>query len=223
MKKIIILFGLLFLILGGMAHASVISSYDIQNAVKSGYGGWSHTYNGTIVDGAAITGGTLATYSGGGGTLNDDVIGSSPANTQLFTTDYQTVITLNLDNAYSISDMTLYSFSGRNNIPGNITSVDLTIGGLTETFATTTTMGVDHEFIDISLGSSGLSNLITNQVVLSGFVSTGSHDNYFSISEIDMTTTGTGAPVPEPATMLLFGLGLLSVAGVSRRKNNDSC
>ena len=29
---------------------------------------------------------------------------------------------------------------------------------------------------------------------------------------------GQQTPVPEPATMLLFGLGLLSVAGVSRKK-----
>jgi len=28
-----------------------------------------------------------------------------------------------------------------------------------------------------------------------------------------------GAPVPEPATILLFGFGLLGMAGVSRRKN----
>ncbi|WP_300465487.1 PEP-CTERM sorting domain-containing protein [Desulfobacula sp.] len=33
-----------------------------------------------------------------------------------------------------------------------------------------------------------------------------------------VTSTGP-APVPEPATMLLFGIGLLGVAGVSRRKN----
>jgi hypothetical protein len=27
-----------------------------------------------------------------------------------------------------------------------------------------------------------------------------------------------GAPIPEPATMLLFGFGLISIAGVTRRK-----
>jgi hypothetical protein len=29
-----------------------------------------------------------------------------------------------------------------------------------------------------------------------------------------------GAPVPEPATMLLFGLGILSFAGGNRKKGN---
>lgn len=37
-------------------------------------------------------------------------------------------------------------------------------------------------------------------------------------AEATITLNGTGAPVPEPATMLLFGVGLLGLAGVNRRK-----
>ncbi|HOW76647.1 MAG TPA: hypothetical protein P5102_18220 [Candidatus Competibacteraceae bacterium] len=52
-----------------------IDHYDINDAVESGHGNWSHIYNGTITSGANFTNfgflGTTATYQFGSGTLNE--------------------------------------------------------------------------------------------------------------------------------------------------------
>lgn len=224
-KKFLFILAIFCIVAGtaGMVHATYITSYDIVNAVNSGFGSWSHEYSGTITDIESIDvsgyAGTLSDYSGGAGTLNDGIIGTNNSDTQLFATDYHPEITLYLDNYYTLDNMTLYSFTGANVIPGNITSVDLTIGGITETFLTSTSMGMDHEFIDIVLGSSGLSDIATKQVILSGFKTDGSNSYpfMFSISEIDMTAN-PAAPVPEPTTIVLLGTGLLGLAGASRKK-----
>ena len=55
----------------------------------------------------------------------------------------------------------------------------------------------------------------TYDIYLSAFNSNGTQ---LARTNIQIIAGASGAPVPEPATILLFGLGILGVAGVSRRK-----
>src|SRR5262245_45835757 len=74
--------------LAANAHAgqAVIVSYDIQQVPRSGFGCWSHDYNGTIINtGRTVSsavictpdGNQLADYSGGTGTLADNLFPTS--------------------------------------------------------------------------------------------------------------------------------------------------
>ena len=51
-----------------------------------------------------------------------------------------------------------------------------------------------------------------------GIGSQNSRDNFYLAGITYITSDNGNSPVPEPATMLLFGLGLLGLAGVNRRK-----
>ena len=195
----------------------IITGYDIQDAVKSGFGGWAHYYNGTITDKGSVTAhgftGTVADYASGKGTLNDGIVGTDKNNTQLFATDISPVITLYLDNTYLIENITLFSFVGTNSVPGNITGLDITVGGTTQTFATTDAVHIQHEFADL-IGST-ISGILTDSIILSSFTTDpgSGWEGGFSISEISLN----GTPVPVPAAFWLFGSGLLGLFGVKKR------
>ena len=129
-----------------------IVGYDINDAILSGFGNWSHNYTGTITPGLSFShfsnDGTFATYNGVGvGTLNDRFISDTVGGSQLFLreannvtggqsedTDPSDNITANpsifitLAGSNTIDNIDLYGGNiAANAIPGLITSVHVEI------------------------------------------------------------------------------------------------
>jgi hypothetical protein len=225
------------------ASAALIpySGYDINDAVISGHGLWSHTYSGTIVPGVAFSnagyGGTTATYSGvGSGTLNDGVIGTSLSSAQLFVTPSASdgtvidpAIFLTLPFGYTIDAVSLFGGNFGNLIPGKITGVKVTLlktdfTTVSQTFTTSPfgpSFGQGQVNDLITLTGSSLDGVPAYTVILSDF--TGPlFDNWFSLTEIqlDGNLAPTSSAVPEPASLVLFGLGALGLVGCRRRRSS---
>ncbi len=178
-------------VIGGGGGGPSISSYDIRDAARSGFGGWAHTYGGTIVDTGSFSANgfafTRANYSNGSGTLNDGAEGTGPADTQLFANngDARPRITLHLDGTYNVSSLLLANWDSGNSIPGTLRGCDVTINGQTESF-TTTEPSLRDELVDLS--GSPLSRLCTDTVILSNFIHDGSNglNEMFCIGEISV-------------------------------------
>jgi hypothetical protein len=201
------------LAVGSIASAAPveITSYDIEQTNRSGWGGWCHDYNGTIVNtGRTVSGNAggcnttdgnqIANYSGGSGTLNDGVISTSISSTHLFTTrnadDGQAispVITLHLGGTFVINSILLSGGDiGGNIIPGALNGVTVEIGGIAVTLATgpvgtPNAIGVPvNDLVDLT--NTALAGVPTDRIVLKNFTASffESPFDQFSISEIEV-------------------------------------
>ena len=210
-------------------RAAVITSYDVANARESGFGCWAHEYDD---DGIVDNGDGTFDYSGGSGTLNDGLLGTSHLDTQLFCVSDSPSITLYLDTATNVTEIRLYSFDALlNRIPGNLATVNVTIGTVTVPVTTTgfgpATLSQSNSNELLLLLDSKLTSQAAETVTLSGFTATGCWSDYFSISEI--TVTGNAAAessnppiVPEPASLAIWLWGActgLGAIAVRRRKH----
>ncbi|HEY8831770.1 MAG TPA: PEP-CTERM sorting domain-containing protein [Gemmatimonadaceae bacterium] len=210
------------LLLASSVQGQVITGYDITNVRLSGFGGWTHTYTGTITP----VGGDLYNYSGGGGTLNDGLFGNNNFNSELFTLSDQSVFTLFLDGNYTLTNLNLYgSFGEGNFIPGTLTGATIGFGGSSAAITSTpfsvgpmcSSGPCDDAF---SFAGTALAGLSGNQITLSDFQGGWVGDyTYYSISEID-TQGGLSTTTPEPSSVVLLFSGLVAVFGAARRKLN---
>lgn len=207
------------------ADPITINTYDILDAAQIPFGNWNHSYSGTIVNTGSFSAHgfpyTRGNYSGGSGTLNDGLPGSNIFDTQLFANnnDSHPVITLNLNGFHTISGITLMSFDGGNQIPGNLGGFDVTINGNTFSFLSSEPT-TNNEFVNL-IGSP-LDGLVTNQIVLSNFLHDGvdpTWNQMFAISEI-LVEGQSAVAVPVPSSVILFGIGtgLMALGSAYRRR-----
>lgn len=186
-----------------------VVSYDVTQTPMSGYGCWTHTYTGAIevldrtVSGSVSCGSELAdhlaNYTGGGGTLNDNIFSTSNDDNQLLLTTMdddagrriEPVITLHLEDWTFVKRVSIYGGDvAWNVLPGALNAMTIEIGGKplfmsSAAFGTPNVLGVPaNDLFDIDYTEQSWEP--TKTVVLKDFQADffGWQFNQFSITEI---------------------------------------
>ena len=191
-----------------------IKTYDVKSAMQSGYACWYHVYSGTITETGrtsstwgtcTVEGPYIADYSGGSGTLNNNIFSSDLTDNQLFTLELDDSgqpilpeITLHLDGMFRISRVLVFggyvegyappgALSGATvEIDG--TSVDLPIPPVGS--ANSVGLYPDGELV---LTGTPLEGLPTSEIVLKNFTASifGGFFDHFSLTEIQVDAAVT--------------------------------
>lgn len=207
------------LLMSTAAMAANVVGYDISSVRKNdpGCGGWCATYSGTVVE----TSSAFVGLSGmGSGTLNDGIVPGSLSNNQLLDLSTSPVITLYLGRLQRVGSIDLFGYGEgyiNNYVPGALTGLKVTVGGVTQEFATTEfgrSCLFDKYLCNdrVSLEGTALAGITTSTVVLSGFTS--DFPGYASLAEVSITPS----PVPEPATTAMLVLGLSLIRALNRQR-----
>lgn len=189
------------LALTATAHATTISSYTQSNVPASGYGGWSYTST----------------------TLSDGLIPNDANNNLLLDLTLSPSINFTLSGLTAVSSFDVLSNYLDNNIPGNLQSVTITIGGVSEVLNNVSygAMTIGGYPVDGSFTLTGaIAHMPTTTFTLSNFVADGRSGFPDNTALGEVVVNGTQGAVPEPATwaMMLMGFGLMGFGLRNRRK-----
>jgi len=225
-----------------------IRMYEVRGTVEdranSEHPGWSASYTGAVTQEEG-----LYYYRGGVGSLsNGDTEEPINDGQQRFQAGIGTAIDLyfEADKYYSISEIRLFGgnpierdglFS--NTLTGALTHLSVigfdalteeTISALNrETTPQRLVSSFNPTYVDDYLSLTDFSLAAINELTLTDFISL-DDSNQFTLSEIQVFGTlvelpteepDPNAPIPEPSTMILLGLGLVGMVAVNRKRFSE--
>jgi hypothetical protein len=175
-----------------------ITGYDVTQTPAAGFGGWSHSYTGSITD----TGRTISTVpivdeTGGSGTMNDGATSTRVDQVQLFSTrdddagvPIRPTITLHFAEPHELRQILIRGGDiGGNIIPGALLGATIAIGDTAVAVeAVPTGIPGPLETVDdvLDLSNTALADRPTNTVIIRDFTAGffGFPFDQFSIAEI---------------------------------------